>query len=79
MCIRIAVASAALVACGASVLAPEDAAGLRDIAVLTGMGYAHQDAGTAGAALDRGAFCAANGILARQHLPTVDAGIQCQR
>ena len=67
----------AMADCGGPALTPADASGLHDVAVLTSLGYARQDAGTPGAALDRGAFCSVQGILTRQHLPTVDAGIVC--
>jgi hypothetical protein len=67
----------ALVACGG--LSAADLAGLNDAAKLTAMGYSHQEAGTPGAALDRGAYCAVAGVLRRNlgEAGTADAGIAC--
>lgn len=66
----------ALTACGGG-LPPEDKANIQNAAKLSAMGYAHQDAGTAGAALDRGAYCASAAVLRDLKLPAVDAGINC--
>lgn len=66
----------ALTACGGG-LSDVDQAALRESAVLNGKAYAHADAGSAESALERGAFCATAGIMLRQKLAPVDAGITC--
>lgn len=66
----------AVVACGGG-LSVDDQADLQNAARLSAMGYRHQDSGTPGAALDRGAFCAVSAVLRDQKLPAVDAGINC--
>jgi hypothetical protein len=64
---------------GSSALSLADQANVTSAAQLSAMGYRHQDAATLGAALDRGAYCAATKVLRDHHLPlpTVDAGITC--
>lgn len=73
---RIALAALFLAACGGG-LADVDKAALRQAATLNGMAYAHADAGSPEQALERGAYCATAGIIARQKLAPVDAGIAC--
>jgi len=68
---------AVVAACGG--ISSVDLAGLNDAAKLAAMGYAHQEAGTPGAALDRGAYCAVAGVLRRNlgEAGAADAGIVC--
>ncbi len=72
------VLSAVLAASCARGLSDANRESLRNAAKLSGMAYTHQDAGTAGAALDRGAFCAVASVIRDQKLAPVDAGIACQ-
>ena len=58
----------ALAGCGG--ISDQQLAKIKSCATLTSLGYHRQDAGTAGAADDRVAFCACNSVLR-----DVDAGI----
>jgi len=56
----------------------QDIAALQDASRLNQAAYRHSDGG-AERALERGAYCAVQGVLVRNHaaLPAVDGGIGC--
>ena len=52
-------------------------ASLVDAAHLTEKAYHYQEAGTAPAALDRGAHCAIQAVLKAENIGQVDSGVPC--
>ena len=62
--------------CGGG-LPSQDATDIVNATRLTGASYAHQDAGTAGAALIREAFCDLDKVAQDQKLTRIDSGIPC--
>ncbi len=71
----IAALAGALSACGG--LASTTPANVDHATRLTAASYRHQDAGTAGAALIREAYCDLDAISRDEKLPRLDAGIPC--
>ena len=72
----LSVALATVSGCGTT-LASTTEANVENAARLTAASYRHQDAGTAGAALIREAYCDVAKVLADEKFPPVDAGIPC--
>lgn len=62
--------------CGGG-MSSESATDVQDATRLTAASYAHQDAGTAGAALIRQAHCSLQAVIRNEKLSPVDAGIPC--
>ena len=71
------VLGASCAACSAAVPAVT-ATKIEDATRLTAASYAHQDAGTAGAALIREAHCDLQSTIGDLKLAPVDSGIPCQ-
>ena len=67
----------AIIGCGGNIASTTEA-NVENAARLTAASYAHQDAGTAGAALIKEAHCDIQKVIADQKFAALDSGIGCQ-